>query len=72
MVIGGSLKYRLVSLGRNDDLFRTTYPAADKSVKALLMAIRVLRNERRRSKNGTPEERDSSQEQGGTLSNSDM
>ena len=72
MVTGGSLKYHLVSLGRNDDLFRMTYLAADKSVKALLMAIQVLCNEHRQSKNGTPEERDCSQEQGGTLSDSDM
>jgi len=46
-------------------------PAADRSVKALLKAIRVLRNERRRSKNGTPAERDSSRNKS-TPSDSDM
>ncbi|EDR06462.1 uncharacterized protein LACBIDRAFT_328853 [Laccaria bicolor S238N-H82] len=43
-------------LGRDEELFQTTYPAADRSIKALLKAIRVQHNERRRSKNGTPEE----------------
>jgi len=71
VVIERLLNSHLISLGRDDDLFRTTYPAADRSIKALLTAIRVQHNERRRSKYGTPEERDGSQEQEGMLSEPD-
>lgn len=56
------LKHNLISLGRDDDRFCETYPVANKSVKALLKAIRVTHNKRRVSKCGTPEERDNSEE----------
>ena len=56
VVIRSFLNYCPISLGRNDDVFQMTYPAADRSVKALLTAIRVLHNECRQSKNGTPQE----------------
>ena len=44
---------------------------ANKSVKALLKAIRVMHNKRRISKRGTPEERDNSEEREDSLSESD-
>jgi len=64
-------KHNLISLGRDDDCFCETYPLANKSVKALLMAIRVAHNKRRVSKHGTPEERDNSEEREDSPSESD-
>ena len=61
----------LISLGRDDNRFYETYPVANKSVKALLKAIRVTHNKRRVSKRGTPEERDNSEEREDSLSESD-
>ena len=53
----------MFSYNRNDVLFLADYPQAAKGIRALLDAIYDKREERgelirRRSKNGTPEERD--------------
>ena len=61
----------LISLGHDNKHFCETYPMANKSVRALLKAIRVAHNKRRVSKRGTPEERDNSEEREDSRSESD-
>jgi len=43
------------------EMFRTEYPDADKSLAELLKAIRIKMEARRKSKNGTPEQRTASE-----------
>ena len=64
-------KHNLISLGCDDECLCKTYLVANKSMKALLNAIRVAHNKWCVSKRGMPEERDNSEEREHSLYESD-
>lgn len=68
-LIANSNSHVLQRLGRDDESFIERYPEANKSVRKLLEAIRKQGvRKRRKSKNGTPFQRDSSESNHGPAS----